>query len=91
MRIGELWGDFVASSPVVSRRLAEARIPDLWLSIVGPGVAARTESLNVVRGVLYVKMSSPAARHEIFLRREALREAINKALDLDVLKNVIVK
>ncbi len=91
MRIGELWGDFVNSSPGVARRLAEARVAEVWAQVTGPVVAARTETLEVVKGILHVKMSSPAARHEIFLRREGLRDALNKAVGMDVLRSVIVK
>lgn len=42
MSIGELWSGFVEENPTRMRRLAEARIPDLWPEVVGPGAASLT-------------------------------------------------
>lgn len=91
MRIGELWGDFLKESPGVARKLAEARIPEVWESVVGPMAAYYTTSLSVVKGVLHVKMGSASARSELFMRREELRHAINKAVGVNVVNVVIVK
>lgn len=91
MRIGELWGDFLKSNPAASRRLAAARIPQVWGEVTGPAVAAHTSSVEIVKGVLYVKMNSAAARSEIFMRREELKGALNEALGEKVINVVIVK
>lgn len=91
MPIGELWNDFVESHPGLARRMAVARIPDLWPQIVGPTVAAYTESVEVVKGVLYVRMKSAAARNEIFMRREQLKDAVNEAIGTKAVNVVIVK
>lgn len=91
MRIGELWNDFVESRPGFARRLAAARVPDVWPQVVGPTVAAYTESVEAVNGVLYVRMKSAAARNEIFMRREQLKEAVNEALGAKTVNVVIVK
>lgn len=91
MRIGELWDDFVSSSPVVQRRLAEARVTELWPAVVGPAVAAHTVSVKVEKGILTAVMSSSVARHELFMRRTALGEAVNQALGMRVVNTVIVK
>ena len=91
MRIGELWNEFVESRPALARRLAVTKVPDLWPQVVGPTVAAYTESVEVVNGVLYVRMRSAAARNEIFMRREELKDAINKALGIKAVNVVIVK
>ena len=54
MSIGELWSGFVEENPTRMRRLAEARIPDLWPEVVGPGAASLTRSLTMRNGVVDV-------------------------------------
>lgn len=91
MRIGELWNEFVESRPGLARRLAATRVPDVWPTVVGPKFAAYTESVEVVNGVLYVRMTSAAARNEMFMRRDQLKDAVNEAIGSKVVNVVIVK
>ena len=85
MSIGELWSGFVEENPTRMRRLAEARIPDLWPEVVGPGAASLTRSLTMRNGVLSV------SRHDIFMRRTELRHRLNELLGMNVVSNIIVK
>ena len=91
MSFGELWAEFLQTNPAATKRLAEARVAEVWPGLVGPAVAARTTSLSVEKGVLHVKISSSVARNEIFMRREELRDAVNKAVGMRVVNVVIVK
>lgn len=91
MRIGELLSEFIEANPAARRHLAEARVAQVWEQIVGPAVASRTESIKVEKGVMYVKISSSVARNEIFMRREELKDLINKTVGQRVVNVVIVK
>lgn len=91
VRFGELWEGFVEGTPAVKRRLAEARVAELWPDIVGPAIAAHTVSVKVDKGVLEVEMSSSVARHELFMRRAALADAANKAVGVKVVNMVRLK
>ena len=84
MSFGQLWAEFLQTNPAATRHLAEARVSEVWESLVGSAVAARTTSINVEKGVMHVKISSPAARNEIFMRREELRDALNNAVGIRV-------
>ena len=90
-KLGDLWDDFLKSNSFVARKLAEAHVSEVWPAVVGPAVAAQTVSLSVEKGILTAKFASSVVRSEIFMRREALRDAINKELGVDVLRTVIVK
>lgn len=90
-RIGELMGDFFASTPHIARKIAEAKIDELWLELVGDVIAGYTTELVIKDGRLLVKMSSSVARSEVFLRRESLKEAINKASKMQLITTIIVK
>ncbi len=91
VRVGELWADFLKGTPGLSRKLAEARIPELWEGIVGEVVARHTTAMEVRRGTLYVSVSSAPARRELFMQRTLLPAEINKALGMDVVARVIIR
>lgn len=91
VRIGELWSGFVRENPVREQKLCEARIPDVWLKVNGTAVASLTISLTIKNGILYVAMSSSVARHEIFMRRAALKDRLNLELGHHIINNIIVR
>ena len=91
MTFGEIWSDFLRDNPAAARRSAEARIPEAWAKLVGAKVTSLTENINVVKGVMYVRITSSVARNEIFMRREELKDAINTELGTQVVNVIIVK
>ncbi|MBQ4279121.1 MAG: DUF721 domain-containing protein [Rikenellaceae bacterium] len=91
VRIGEVVGDFISSSPLFARKLAEARIPDVWPALVGEIIAGYTTRLEVSNRRLFVHVSSSVARNEVFMRRTALKDAVNEAVGVDVIATVIVR
>ena len=91
MRIGELWGDFLDGAPTIARRIAEAKVSDHWAQVAGNRVAMYTQSVKVVRGVVYATISSASARSEAFSRRAQMKEELNRILGPDIVKNIIVK
>lgn len=91
VRIGEVITDFFSSSPTIARKIAEARIPDQWPRLVGDLIASYTSKIEVGNGRMTVYLSSSVARHEVFMRREALRTAINQASGFEIIKVLIIK
>lgn len=91
VRIGELWAGFIEENPARKRCMAEARIPELWPEVVGPAMAAVTSSIEIRNGVLYVRIASSVARHELFMRRESIRSELNGRLGMNIIGTVIVK
>jgi len=89
--IGDLWSGFVGDSPGLTRGLCEARIPEVWPKVAGGPVASLTSSLEIKNGILTVRITSSAARHELFMRREDIKAKINKELGMSVVRSVIVK
>lgn len=89
--IGELWSGFLEENPVRMRRLAEARIPEVWEQVAGQAVASLTTCVSMKNGVLYIALSSSVARHDIFMRRGALQRKLNERLGMNVISNIIVK
>ena len=91
MRLGDIMGDWIQSCPHIARKLAEAKVPDVWPQIVGPAVASYTSSIRFERGIMFVQVSSSVVRHELFMRRAHLAEAVNQALAVPVVRQLVVK
>ena len=92
IRIGDALNDLFTSTPTIARKIAEARIPDVWPRVVGDIVASYTVRLEIkTGGRLFVYLSSSVVRNEIFMQRAALKEAINRAVGSNILTTIIVK
>ena len=78
IRIGDALNDFFTSTPTIARKIAEARIPDVWPRVVGDIVASYTVRLEIkTGGRLFVYLSSSVVRNEIFMQRAALCTRMN--------------
>ncbi len=91
IRIGAVIEEFFTSSPTIARKIAEARIPELWPQLVGSLIASYTTKIEVGKGRMTVYLASSVVRNEVFMRREALRQALNQATGQDIIRVLIVK
>ncbi len=83
--------DDLFRDPVIRRNIAEGRLPRTWAEVAGPMVASCTESVTLRGGILTVRISSSVVRHETFMRRGQLRDALNLASGHDLIRELIVK
>lgn len=90
MRVGELVNDLFRD-PVIRRNIAEGRLPDTWARVAGPMVASCTEEVTLRGGIMTVRISSSVVRHETFMRRGELRDAVNLASGHALVKELIVR
>ncbi len=90
IRIGDLWSDFLKSAPTIARKIAEAKVADVWPQVAGPA-GRYTTSVETKDGIVTVRLSSSVMRSELFMRRSEIKEAINRALGQDVVRNIIIK
>lgn len=78
-------------SPNIAAKIAEGSLPDIWRRVVGPIVAEQTRQVRLVRGVLFVHITSAIMRNELMMRRDALVRAINKEAGIDIVAQLIVQ
>ena len=83
--------DNLFKSPDVARKIAEGSLPHIWREVTGEVVAASTRQVRFVRGTLYIHVSSSILRNELMMQREALVRSINKKLDMELVKSVVVQ
>ena len=90
LHIGDVLNEFF-SRPYVAAKVAEGRLPDTWREVVGERVAALTSSLRLENHVLYAHITSSVVRAELFNRREALADEINRISGVRLVNVVIFK
>lgn len=88
--VGELM-EQLFKSPNIAAKIAEGSLPDIWRRVVGPVVAEQTRQVRLVRGVLFVHITSAIMRNELMMRRDALVRAINKEAGIDIVVQFIVQ
>ncbi|MDR9375287.1 MAG: DUF721 domain-containing protein [Schleiferiaceae bacterium] len=79
VNLGEAIRDFIRRNEL-DDKLLETEIYQRWEELAGKAVNLKTREVRYWRGRLVVRVSSPALRQELQLRREALREQINQRL-----------
>lgn len=83
--------DNLFKSPDVARKIAEGSLPHIWREVTGEIVAASTRQVRFVRGTLYIHVASSILRTELMMQREALVRSINKKLEMELVKSVVVQ
>ena len=92
VRVGEALDQFFRERPEILKKIAEARLPEVWTQVVGPEIAKYTQRVSVERGGrMFVYLSSSVVQNEIFMRRAALKEELNRVLGQEVVAHLIVK
>lgn len=92
VRVGEALDQFFRERPEILKKFAEARLPEVWAQVVGPEIAKYTLRVNVERGGrMFVYLNSSVVRNEVFMRRAALKEELNRVLGQEVVAHLIVK
>lgn len=70
-------------TPLLQKRVVEA-----WPLIAGPVVARYTLNTYIYNQTLYVRLSSPALRSELSMRRQELTELLNKYVGNQVITDI---
>ncbi len=90
VRVGELIADLFRD-PVIRGKIAEGRLPDTWAEVAGSQVAACTDEVSFRNGILTVRIASSVVRHEVFMRRNFLRDQINFRCGAALVRELIVR
>lgn len=62
-----------------------------WPEIVGQVAARHTEELRLVQGVLYVGTSVAPLRAEFSYQKELIKQRVNEALKITLVKDVVIR
>ncbi|MBL7137492.1 MAG: DUF721 domain-containing protein [Bacteroidales bacterium] len=72
-------------------KLLEKQVIESWGNVMGKMVSNHTKDLYIRNKKLYVKVDSAALRNELSYTREKIRDVLNKTVQADVIKEVIIR
>jgi len=71
-------------------KLNETRLIASWEKVLGKLVTNHTTELYIKNRILFVKIDSAALRNELSYAREKIVKALNKAVNADVIDDIVL-
>ncbi|MCF8379150.1 MAG: DUF721 domain-containing protein [Bacteroidales bacterium] len=69
--------------------IMEARVMNNWEKIAGSYIAKFTESVHIKKRTLYIKLSSPAVKHELSFAKSKLITSLNNSVKHDAIDEIV--
>lgn len=82
--------DLLKESSLDNRYLVQSVI-DEWPAIVGPLFAKYTTNIYAKEGVLFVAISSAAAKNELVMAKSVLLKTIKEKIGEEVIKDIVIR
>jgi predicted nucleic acid-binding Zn ribbon protein len=73
------------------QKLQETRLIQKWGEMLGPVIENSTRKIFISNRVLFVFLESPIIRHELFMMRSQIQEALNKSVGENVIDNIVFR
>ncbi len=88
--LGEVLRQF-AKTNKLEKGLDSAKAEALWAKLLGSGVQAYTESVQLVGETLYVGLSSSVLREELSYGKDNIITMLNEALEKECIKKLVLR
>lgn len=75
----------------LEEKINETNVIETWAEMAGPKINAVTKSAWMKNGRLFVKITSPAWRHELHLSRGSWLERLNDRLDEPTVDEIVFR
>jgi predicted nucleic acid-binding Zn ribbon protein len=72
-------------------KLNEISLVNSWEEIVGKAISSRTARIYIKDKVLYVHLNSSAAKNELLMLKEALKEKLNQKAGKPVIEDIVLR
>lgn len=89
--LGDVLKDFIASRKKLERGLNKVSAQDAWHSVMGAAISKYTTEVLLERDTLYVRLSSSVLREELSYGKEKILRLLNKELDKELIKKLILR
>ncbi len=89
-KLGALIRNYVRDNQL-ERKLTEVDIISSWTGLLGKTVASYTQELRIRNGTLFVKISSPVVRNELFMMKEEIRKRLNERAGTEIVTQIVFR
>ncbi|MEZ4998882.1 MAG: DUF721 domain-containing protein [Bacteroidales bacterium] len=87
--LGEALSDLVREYRL-EKGLKEAEVLNIWESIAGRVITARTKRTYLRDGVLHIHLTSSVVRNELMMLRDSLKNRINSRAGEEVVREIVL-
>ncbi|MCB0806374.1 MAG: DUF721 domain-containing protein [Bacteroidales bacterium] len=70
-------------------KITETKLIRSWESVAGSYISKSTDKIYISRRKLYVRLNSPALKHELMFAREKLIKALNDSVQNEVIDEIV--
>ena len=70
-------------------KITETRLVQSWEKVAGHYISSYTERIYLHKKKLFVKLTSPALKHELSFAREKLVNSLNDAVKQQVIEDIV--
>jgi hypothetical protein len=74
----------------LEEKLDIVEVRNMWSEIMGNAIGKQTSSMNLHNGILQIKINSSVLRQELNFAKQKIKIHMNKALEKDVIKDVVI-
>ncbi|MBD5268731.1 MAG: DUF721 domain-containing protein [Bacteroides sp.] len=72
----------------MSLRLAELKAGEIWQEMIGSELASKCMRPYVKNGVMSIRVTDAALRHEFHMQRSSMIRAINRRLNANIISDI---
>lgn len=70
--------------------IVESKIVSSWNQVMGELIARNTQSIVFKNGKLYITVTHPTLKQELFYARDTIRTNLNQEIKSDAIKEVVI-
>ncbi len=74
----------------IRQKYNESRVVAQWETLVGKTIANLTSEIYIRKGVLFLKITSAPLKHDLFMMRKDLKAKINKEMESEIVREIIL-
>jgi len=87
--LGEALSDLIREYRL-EKGLKEAEVLNIWESIAGKVITARTKRTYLRDGVLHIYLTSSVVRNELMMLRDSIKNRINSRAGEEVVREIVL-
>ena len=75
----------------MDRKLKEVSVVQSWKTLLGKPVAHYTRKIYLSKRILYVEITSPVVKNELFMIREEIRTRLNEEVGEEMVEKIVFR
>jgi len=88
--LSDVLRDYIKENQI-GRKLKEVDIVQSWEELLGKTIVYYTRNVSLKNRILFVEISSPVVKNELFMMREEIKRKLNEKAGEEMVEKIIFK